>query len=139
MGREAITAALAAALGTALPDARIEGFAGAPATPDRIDAGGLVELEEIGEGEAETDLNPVTYHKTALYSLVVAAPTKEAAGAMLAAIGAMLVADRTLGGTCEWADAQGPAFDEAIAAGSEGHFEARPTLSAEYTTTNPLE
>ena len=139
MGREAIKAALADSIGAALPDARLEGFGGAPAKPGAIGADGLVELEGISDGEQSVDLNPFTYHKTARFDLVVAARTADAAGAMLAAIGAAIEADRTLGGASEWADAEGGDFDDQTQAGSAGHCEVRITVSAEYTTTNPLD
>ena len=58
---------------------------------------------------------------------------------MLAAIGAAIEADRTLGGASEWADAEGGDFDDQTQAGSAGHCEVRITVSAEYTTTNPLD
>ena len=139
MGREAIKAALANTIGAALPDARLEGFDGAPAKPGAIGAGGLVELEGISDGGPRVDLNPFTYHKTARFDLVVAARTADSAGAMLAAIGAAIEADRTLGGASEWADADGGDFDDQTQAGSAGHCEVRITVSAEYTTTNPLD
>ena len=139
MGRETIRTALGAAIAGALPAARLAGFDGAPARPDRIGAGGLVELEGIEQGPTETDLSPVTYHKTAIFALVAAATTGEALGAMLTAIGAAIAADRTLGGTSEWTDADAGELGDELAAGSEGHFEARIPVSAEYSTTNPLE
>ena len=42
-------------------------------------------------------------------------------------------------GASEWADADGGDFDDQTQAGSAGHCEVRITVSAEYTTTNPLD
>ena len=139
MDRSSIKAALKTLIDGAFPDARIEGFDGAPVKPDRIDADGLVQLESEGSGEEQVDLNPVTYNKTALFEIVIAAPDAAGCAAMASALGLAIVSDRQLGGACEWLDANAGETDDLTEDGMTGHFEARVTVSAEYSTTNPLD
>lgn len=139
MGRAAIIDALWTALGAALPDAKRFGFSGKPGKPERITSGGAVALIAADPPEPEIDLNPVTYHHELPLDLAVLAPTIGQALEMVTAIGAAVEADRTLGGTCEWADAEGAGLDEETMAGTDGHIEARCTVTAAYSTTNPLE
>ena len=93
-----------------------------------------VEGQELG-----VDLGTLTYHRLAEFSLTALATTLEASEAMVAAIGEAIANDRTLGGACEWLDAQGPDLDEQTMDGSEGHFETVFTVTAEYSSTNPLD
>lgn len=139
MGRAAIQTALANLIGSALPDARLTGFEGGPGKPDRVLSAGAVALIATNAPEPEIDLNPTTYHFDTDFDLAVMAQTTGQALAMLTAIGAAIIADRTLGSTCEWADADAAGLDEETMTGTDGHIEARCTVTATYATTNPLE
>jgi len=138
MGREAVLEALDALIASALPSADRRGFEGEPGKPDVLSAGGAVVLLGIDGGEPEVDLNPPTYNFETAFTLAVLADTIELAGAMLTAIGAAIGADRTLGGTCDWAEGVSPGLDEETMTGTDGHVEARCLVTAAYSTTNPL-
>lgn len=139
MGREAIRDALDALIASALPQADRRGFSGKPGKPERLTSSGAVVLLSVDAGDAEIDLNPVTYHYEAEFDLAFLAATIGSAETMMAAFGSALAADRTLGGTCEWADATGGGLDEETMVGSDGHTEARCTVTAAYSTLNPLD
>lgn len=136
--RQAITDALATLIGAAVPGADIRGFTGQPGKPERLGEQGAVVLIGVDGPEPAVDLSPLTYHHETEFELAVMATTIEKAQAMLAALGLGVVADRTLGGACEWLDASVPGLDEETMTGSDGHTEARCAIIASYSTTNPL-
>lgn len=139
MGRAAITEALAALIATAVPGAAISGFTGGPAKPERVSSVGAIWLVATDTPEPEVDLCPLTYNFEPEFDLAIAAPTSARVLEMLAALGAAIQADRSLGGACEWLDADPGGFDEETMTGTDGHIEARVTVTAAYATTNPLE
>lgn len=57
---------------------------------------------------------------------------------MLRAIGAAIAADRTLGGLCDWIEAEAPATDDAEALGAMPVRFALLTIVAAYATADPL-
>ena len=138
MGREAILTALDALVANALPQAARRGFEGEPGKPDVITSGGAVGLLGVDAGDPEVDLNPPTYHFETAFTLAVLADTIEQAGTMMTAIGAAIVADRTLGDTCDWAEGASSGLDEETMTGVDGYVEGRCLVTTAYSTTNPL-
>jgi hypothetical protein len=104
--RETILAALHARL-LALPATALRG----DALPERVPAAGLLILRDGEPGEPEVTLSPLAYHyqHRAEIEAVVQGATRDAAfDTLCGGIGAALAADRTLGGLCDWVEAEAP-------------------------------
>ncbi|MEE4317086.1 MAG: hypothetical protein V2I74_08910, partial [Erythrobacter sp.] len=92
--RETILAALHARL-SALPTTALRG----EVLPERVAAEGLLTL------------SPLAYHyrqRAEIEAVVQGADRDAAFDALCASIGAALAADRTLGGLCDWVEAEAP-------------------------------
>jgi hypothetical protein len=82
--------------------------------PERIPAGGLMILRDGDPGTPEVTLSPLQYHyeHRAEIEVIVQGKTPAARATtfdtLLQAIGISLAADRTLGGLCDWVEAQAP-------------------------------
>ena len=109
--RETILAALHTRLQTlAAPVLRGE------VLPERIPATGLIILRDGKPGDPEVTLSPLTYfyeHRAELEVVIQAGTGRDALfdalfDALTASIGATLAADRTLGGLCDWIEAEAP-------------------------------
>lgn len=139
--REAVLAALRTLIAGALPAAEVKRNL---AKAERIPPGGLVVVRDGDPGEPETTLSPLTYHFEHRTAVEIAAseaagtPREQALDAMLGAIGAAVSADRTLGGLCDWLEAEAPSTDDAEAIGSAPVRFALLTLVASYATSDPL-
>jgi len=104
--RETILQALLATLQT-VPGTILRG----ETLPERVPAGGLVILRDGEPGEPEVTLSPLRYHYEHRVKLevVVQVPERDAVFDTLASdIGTALAADRTLGGLCDWVEAEAP-------------------------------
>lgn len=105
--RETVLAALHARLqALAVPVLRGE------VLPERISATGLIILRDGRPGEPEVSLSPLTYfyeHRAELEVLIQAGTGRDAQfDALTASIGTTLADDRTLGGLCDWVEAEAP-------------------------------
>ena len=80
--------------------------------PERIPATGLVILRDGKPGDPEVTLSPLTYfyeHRAELEVVIQAGTGRDALfDALITDIGAALSADRTLGGLCDWVQAEAP-------------------------------
>jgi AcrR family transcriptional regulator len=79
--------------------------------PERVPAAGLLILRDGDPGEPSVTLSPLRYHyqHAAEVEAVVQGPDRDAAfDTICAGIGAALAADRTLGGLCDWVEAEAP-------------------------------
>jgi hypothetical protein len=80
--------------------------------PERIPATGLVILRDGKPGDPEVTLSPLTYfyeHRAELEVVIQAGTGRDALfDALTASIGATLAVDRTLGGICDWVEAEAP-------------------------------
>lgn len=141
--RAQVQAGVRALIAAAVPLAEVKGLDAAP-FPERIPAQGLAIVREGDPGQPEVDLSPVTYHWEHAIPVEVAAIAgggKTAAAAldtMLAAIGAAVAADRTLGGLCDWIDVLEPSIEDIAAAGTSPAKGAELSILASYSTTTPL-
>jgi len=110
--------------------------------PERIPAAGLIILRDGQPGEPEVTLSPLRYHyqHRAELEVVVQAGTGRATAfdSLIAAIGAALEADRTLGGLCDWAEPEAPASVDLPVEGAAALNAAVITVVLHYTTTGPL-
>ena len=105
--RELVVAALQARLLTlAAPVLRGE------VLPERIPASGLIILRDGKPGEPEVTLSPLTYfyqHRAELEVVIQAGTGRDVLfDALTASIGTELAADRTMGGLCDWVEAEAP-------------------------------
>lgn len=105
--RETILAALHARLKTlAAPVLRGD------VLPERIPATGLIILRDGKPGEPEVALSPLTYfyeHRAELEVVIQAGADRDTLfDALTVSIGTALAADRTLGGLCDWVEAEAP-------------------------------
>jgi len=104
--RETILAALHARL-SALPATALRG----EVLPERVPAEGLLILRDSEPGEPEVTLSPLTYHfqhRTEIEAVVQGGDRDTGFDALTASIGTALTADRTLGGLCDWVEAEAP-------------------------------
>jgi hypothetical protein len=93
-------------------------FSALPATtlrgdmlPERVPAAGLLILRDGEPGEPEVTLSPLCYHyqhRAEIEAVVQGATLDATFDTLCASIGAALAADRTLGGLCDWVEAEAP-------------------------------
>lgn len=139
--REAVIAAIEVLIAAALPTAAVKRNL---AKAERIPGGGLVVIRDGDPGEPEVTLSPLTYHYE--HRIVVEIAVNEAAGsprenaldAIMQAIGGAVAEYRTLGGLCDWIEAQAPATDNAEAMGAAPVRFALLTIVAAYASSDPL-
>jgi hypothetical protein len=135
--RETILAALHARLQTiAAPVLRGE------VLPERIPATGLIILRDGKPGDPEITLSPLTYfyeHRAELEVVIRAGTGRDTLFDALAAdIGAVLAADRTLGGLCDWVEAEAPEPVDLPIEGAAALKAAVITVVLHYATSDPL-
>ena len=135
--RENILAALHARLQTlALPVLRGE------VLPERIPSTGLIIIRDGKPGEPQVMLSPLTYfyeHRAELEVVIQAGTGRDALfDALTADIGAALVADRTLGGLCDWVEAEAPEPVDLPIEGAAALKAAVITVVLHYATSDPL-
>ena len=110
--------------------------------PERISATGLIILRDGQPGEPEVTLSPLRYHyehRAELEVIVqVGSGRASAFDNLIAAIGAALEADRTLGGLCDWVEPEAPASVDLPIEGAAAVKAAVITVVLHYTTTGPL-
>jgi hypothetical protein len=110
--------------------------------PERIPPAGLIILRDGQPGEPEVTLSPLRYHyqHRAELEVVVQAPNGRASAfdTLIATIGTALESDRTLGGLCDWVEAEAPASVDLPVEGAVTLKAAVITIVLHYTTTGPL-
>ena len=110
--------------------------------PERIPTSGLIILRDGKPGEPEVTLSPLTYfyeHRAELEVVIQAGTGRDALfDALTADIGAALAADRTLGGLCDWAEAEAPEPVDLPIEGAAALKAAVITVVLHYATPDPL-
>ena len=138
--RETILQALLAALET-VPAATV---LREEVLPERLPFAGLVILRDGDPGTPEVTLSPLQYHydHRAEIEVIVQAKTPAARAntfdTLLQAIGTALAADRTLGGLCNWLEAQAPQPVDMPVEGAAALKAAIIPVILTYSTTDPL-
>ena len=135
--RETILAALHARLQTlAAPVLRGD------VLPERIPATGLIVLRDGKPGEPEVTLSPLTYfyeHRAELEVVIQAGTGRDVLfDALTADIGATLATDRTLGGLCDWVEAEAPDPVDLPIEGAAALKAAVIIVVLHYATNDPL-
>ena len=134
--RETILTALHARLST-LPATALRG----EVLPERVPAEGLLILRDGEPGEPEVTLSPLRYHyqHRAEIEAIVQSPDRDAAfAALCASIGAVIAADRTLGGLCDWIEPEALRPVDLPAEGAASLKAAVIAVVLHYTTADPL-
>ncbi|MFC7703674.1 acyl-CoA transferase [Plastorhodobacter daqingensis] len=134
--RETILAALHARLST-LPATALRG----EVLPERVSAAGLLILRDGESGEPEVTLSPLRYHyrhRGEIEAVVQGADRDAAFDALCASVGAALAADRTLGGRCDWVEAEAPRPVDLPVVGAASLKAAVIPVILHYTTGDPL-
>ena len=139
--RETVLAAVKSLVAAALPGAEVKRNL---VKAERIPPGGLVVLRDGDPGEPEVSLSPPVYVYSHRIPLEIAAyesatlTREQVVDVMLGAIGAAVMANRTLGGLCDWIEAEAPVTDDIEALGAlPGRF-ADLAILAVYATADPL-
>ena len=134
--RETILAALHARL-LALPATVLRG----DVLPERLPTAGLLILRDGEPGEPEVTLSPLRYHyqHRAEIEVVVQGAARDAAFDTLCAdIGAAIAADRTLGGFCDWVEAEASRPVDLPVDGTAGLKAAVIPVILHFSTADPL-
>ena len=136
---ETILEALKAKLGT-ISGAKV---ARGIVVPTKIPASGLLILRDGVPGEPEVTMSPMTWHFEHVAELEIFASGSPSARLtrfddLKSAIGTVLAADRTLGGLCDWVEAQASASEDLPFDGAADVKAAILPVVLHYATTDPL-
>lgn len=134
--RETILSALYARL-SALPATMLRG----DVLPERVPAEGLLILRDGEPVEPEVTLSPLAYHyqHRAEIEAVVQGTDRDAAfDTLSASIGKALADDRTLGGLCDWIEAEAPQPVDLPVEGAASLKAAVIPVVLHYSTADPL-
>jgi hypothetical protein len=138
--RETILQALLAALQT-VPGATV--LRGA-ILPERIPTSSLLILRDGDPGTPEVTLSPLQYHFEHRAEVEVIVQGKMPAArdavfdALLAELATTITSDRTLGGFCDWVEAEAPQPVDLPVEGAEALKAAIVPVILTYTTADPL-
>ena len=110
--------------------------------PERIPATGLIILRDGNPGEPEVTLSPLSYfyeHRAELEVVIQAGTGRDALfDALTASIGTALASDRTLGGLCDWVEAEAPEPVDLPIEGAAALKAAVIIVVLHYSTADPL-
>jgi hypothetical protein len=109
--------------------------------PERVPAAGLMILRDGEPGEPGVTLSPLRYHyqhRTELEVVVQGEARDAAFAALCASIGAVISADRTLGGRCDWVEAEAPRPVDLPIEGAASLKAAVIPIILHYSTADPL-
>ena len=102
---------------------------------------GLVVLHDGDPGQPEVTLSPLAYHyqhRAELDVMVIECGSSAKFDLLAERIGALIAADRTLGGLCDWIEAEAPAPSDVPVEGSAPIRAATIVVTLHYTTPDPL-
>ena len=109
--------------------------------PERIPVAGLIILRDGQPGEPEVTLSPLRYHyqhRAEIEAVVQGAARDAAFDTLCANIGAAIAADRTLGGLCDWVEAEAPQPVDLPVDGAATLKAAVIPVVLHYSTADPL-
>lgn len=109
--------------------------------PERVPAEGLLIMRDGEPGEPEVTLSPLAYHyqhRAELEAVVQGADRDALFDALTASIGAAITADRTLGGLCDWIEAEAPRPVDLPVEGAASLKAAVIPVVLHYSTADPL-
>ena len=109
--------------------------------PERVPTDGLLILRDGEPGEPEVTLSPLRYHyqhRAEIEAVVQGADRDDAFDTLTAGIGATIAADRTLGGLCDWVEAEAPRPVDLPVDGAASLKAAVIPVVLHYSTADPL-
>ena len=110
--------------------------------PERLPAQGLLILRDGEPGEPEVTLSPLRYHyqhRAEIEAVVQGTSDRDAAFDILCvSIGAVITADRTLDGLCDWVEAEAPQSVDLPVEGAASLKAAVIPVVLHYSTADPL-
>ena len=109
--------------------------------PEKVPSTGLVILRDGEPGEPEVTLSPLRYHyqhRAEIEAVVQGADRDAAFDTLTAGIGTALAADRTLGGLCDWVEAEAPRPVDLPVEGAASLKAAVIPVVLHYSTADPL-
>lgn len=110
--------------------------------PERVPSAGLLILRDGDPGEPAVTLSPLRYHyqhRAEVEAVVQAGSERDAAFDSLAGgVGALLLGDRTLGGLCDWVEAEAPRPVDLAIDGAAALKAAVIPIVLHYASADPL-
>ena len=134
--RETVLSALHARFST-LPATALRG----EVLPERVPAAGILILRDGEPGEPEVTLSPLVYHyqhRAEIEAVLQGSDRDAGFDTLCASIGAALAADRTLGGLCDWIEAEAPRPVDLPIEGAASLKAAVIPVILNYSTDDPL-
>ncbi|WP_265502386.1 acyl-CoA transferase [Paracoccus beibuensis] len=108
---------------------------------ERVPPDGLLILRDGDPGEPEVTLSPVAYHyqhRAEIEAVIQGSDRDAAFDALCASIGTAIAADRTMGGLCDWVEAEAPRPVDLPVEGAARLKAAVIPVILHYTTADPL-
>ena len=110
--------------------------------PERVPAQGLLILRDGEPGEPEVTLSPLRYHyqhRAEIEVVVQGTNDRDATfDTLCVSIGAMITANRTLDGLCDWVEAEAPQPIDLPVEGAASLKAAVIPVILSYSTADPL-
>lgn len=110
--------------------------------PVQLPPAGLIIMRDGDPGEPEVTMSPLRYHyeHRAEIEVFIDGPINRATllDALLKQIGTAIDTDRTLGGLCDWAEAEAPNTDDLAFEGADTMKAAIVPIALHYVTNSPL-
>jgi hypothetical protein len=109
--------------------------------PEKTNASGLVILRDGEPGEPEVTLSPLSYdyEHVALIEVMVQSDDNDANfDVVKTKIGLAIAADRTLGGLCDWVEAEAPVTDDLAVYATTSIKAVAIPVRLFYSTSDPL-
>jgi hypothetical protein len=110
--------------------------------PERIPPAGLMILRDGNPGEPSVTLSPLSYHyqhRAELEVIVQSSASRDALfDALCAQVGAVLAADRTLRGLCDWVEPDAPEPVDLAIDGAASLKAGIVPITLHYSTADPL-
>lgn len=110
--------------------------------PEALDASGLLILRDGDPGQPEITMSPLRYHfeHRAEVEVFVEGATNRSTkiDLLFQEIGAAIESDRTLGGLCDWVEAEAPSTEDLAFEGADTMKAAIVQIMLHYATSSPL-
>lgn len=109
--------------------------------PERVPPAGLLILRDGDPGDPEVTLSPLRYHfqhRTEIEAVVQGASRDIAFDTLCASLASAIAADRTLGGLCDWVEAEAPRPVDLPIEGAASLKAAVIPIVLHYSLADPL-
>jgi len=109
--------------------------------PERVPPAGMMILRDGDPGEPGVTLSPLMYHyqhRAEIEAVVQGEGRNTTFDALCVSIGAVIAADRTLGGRCDWIEPEAPRPIDLPVEGAASFKAAVIPVILHYSTADPL-